>query len=107
MPYSELDKPVTPEIVTVDLPVKGAINSATIRNIGYLLVTAIIGGVSGVLPEIATGLQVLTPDLLDPLVPPVVYGLFTAIAGLFGYRGVSARTTVGDIKGMYKSPNPS
>ena len=103
MPYSELD----PAAATVEVPIKGAINSSTVRNVLYMIMVFVCDTLNQQTPAIVEFVVGLTPPMLQGAVPFIIQALITALFGLFGYKAIKGRTDVGDIKGMYKNTKPS
>ena len=93
---------VSANTVTLDTNKKGLLNSATVRNIIFSLLSSLVGmGLTNV-EAIQNYLLALAPDSLKLFVVPFVQFLSSALTIWFGKRAVDARVSVGDIKGLYR-----
>lgn len=80
---------------------KGLLNSGTIRNALYLLLT---NGVTWVLSheqQVTESITGLFPIWLQPFVPPFATAVVAALNIWFTGRVITSRKAVGDIQGFY------
>lgn len=82
--------------------IKGALNSQTIRNGLYLLVTNAITWVINNEQQVSEALTGLFPIAIQPFVPPFAAALVAALNIYFTGRVITGRTKIGDIQGLYK-----